>query len=259
MKFGFKRIFFLAATAMLAGCATDRADKTDASISLEGYEYDCIMELPDSLAVDVEGGRYVHVTGQGMLPTMIGGEGMESVRDSLMRLGGLSEMDHAGSVPIVPEGYKLTNIEDKEQAGSTRLNQLTVTLITPHLVVWRDYSYTYLCRSAHGMYTTTYVNYSIDKRKILTLEDLFKDNYREPLAQLIRTELRDENISITVPLEEVEVPSDFEITETGIRFVYPLYEIAPYVEGEVKVDLASYELSDLLKEGVEDMLWHMAD
>ena len=55
------------------------------------------------------------------------------------------------------------------------------------------------------------------------------------------------------------MPADFEITETGIRFVYPLYEIAPYVEGEVKVDLASYELSDLLKEGVEDMLWHMAD
>lgn len=255
MKFGFFRVVFLAATAMMVGCGTDKADKTDTSISLEGYEYDCILELPDSLAVDVEGGRYVRFVGQGMLPTKIGGEIMENVRDSLMRLGGLKEIDKAGGVPIVPEGYKLTNLEDKAQACSSRLNQLTVTLITPHLVVWRDYAYGYLCRSAHGMYTTTYVNYSIDKKKILTLSDIFNDGYREPLARLIREELQDENISLSIPLEEVDVPADFEITESGIRFVYSLYEIAPYVEGEVKVDIASYELGDLLREGVEDMLW----
>lgn len=255
MKLGFLRVCFFAVAGLLAGCGTDKADNKDATILLEGYSYDCVMEMPDSLALDEDGGRYVRVTGQGMLPAKIGGEKMEQVRDSLMRLGGLAEINKAGGVPIVPEGYKLTNLGEKVQACSSRYNQLIVTLVTPRLVVWRNYAYSYLCHAAHGTYTTTYVNYSVEKKKILTLDDIFKEGYGSQLAELLRAQLKEDGVSLSVPLEEVGVPADFEITETGIRFVYPLYEIAPYVEGEVKVDIADFELDELLREGIGEMLW----
>lgn len=256
MKSGIIKICFLALAAVMAGCGTDKAEGTASSVQFEGYEYDCIFELPDSLALDGEGGRYVRVSGQGVLPTAISGEQTEIVRDSLMRLGGVKEINKTGAVPIVNPGYKMTGLDPhKDAACSTRYNQLTVTLVTPRLVVWRDYAYGYLCRSAHGMYTTTYVNYSIDQKKIITLSDIFKDGYEKDLASMLREKLAEDEVALSVPLEEVGVPADFEITENGIRFVYSLYEIAPYVEGEVAVTIASYEFGDILRPGVEDMFW----
>lgn len=256
MRHGILKVCFFMLAAVLAGCGNDKAEGISSSVQFEGYEYDCILELPDSLALEGEGGRYVRVSGQGVLPVVISGEQTESVRDSLMRLGGVAEIDRSSVLPIVTPGYKMTSLDPlKDAACSTRYNQLTVTLVTPRLVVWRDYAYGYLCHSAHGMYTTTYINYSIPQKKIITLSDLFKAGYEKGLTDLLREKLKDEEVPLSVPLEEVGIPGDFEITENGVRFVYPLYEIAPYVEGEVMVDIAGYELSDLLREGVEDMYW----
>lgn len=257
MKFGFVKAGFLAFVSILiSACGGKNADDAAPGISLAGYEYDYIVQLPDSLAMDGEEGKYVRVSGQGVLPEKIGGHEMEFVRDSLMRLGGVAKIEGAKAKPILLPGYALTELDPhKDAAGSTRYNELTVTLVTPRIVVWRDYAYSYLFRSAHGVYNTTFVNYSIPQRKILQMSDLFKAGSEESLASLLRSKLEDDEVELSVPLNEVGVPNDFEITENGIRFVYALYEIAPYVEGEVAVELESYQLSELLQPGVEDLLW----
>lgn len=255
-----KAAFCCLAGVMLASCGSDKTDGFTSRVSLEGYEYDYIVELPDSLALEGDGGKYVRFSGQGVLPEKIGGEEIQAVRDSLMRLGGIKELDRASAMPLLDEGYKMTTLDPKkDSACSTRYNELTVTMVSPRLVVWRDYAYSYLCRSAHGVYNTTYVNYSIPKKKILELADIFKPGYEAPLAELLREKLKDDNIDLSVPLKEVGVPDDFEITETGIRFVYPLYEIAPYVEGEIAVELESYQLDDILNDGISDFLWQKVE
>ena len=48
------------------------------------------------------------------------------------------------------------------------------------------------------------------------------------------------------PLDSIAIPANFELTADGIRFIYGLYEIAPYSSGEVSVDISGYELDSLL-------------
>ncbi|MDE6754217.1 MAG: RsiV family protein [Muribaculaceae bacterium] len=252
----------LAGCLLATGCgrSSEKADGFTSRVDLEGYEYDCIVELPDSLVTDGEGGKYVRFRGQGMLPSQVGGKKIASVRDSLMRLGGISMADRTGALPLLKEGYRLTRLDPEKISGcSERYNQLAVTLVTPRIVVWRDYVYSYLCGSAHGLYNTTYVNYSIPDGKILELTDIFKKGYEKELLSLIVERLKEDEVELSVKPEEVGIPSDFEIIESGIRFVWGLYEIAPYVEGEVTVDIATYEITDLLKPGVEEMLYGRTD
>jgi hypothetical protein len=40
-------------------------------------------------------------------------------------------------------------------------------------------------------------------------------------------------------------PSSYELTERGVVFIYFPYEIAPYVEGNIRVELTDAELRNL--------------
>ena len=51
------------------------------------------------------------------------------------------------------------------------------------------------------------------------------------------------------------MPSEFEVTSNGLNFLYGIYEIAPYSEGEVSVDFQSYELIDLFAPGAMELLY----
>lgn len=63
---------------------------------------------------------------------------------------------------------------------------------------------------------------------------------------MLRSKLKDGKYDLLVPLNEIGIPTDFEITESGINFIYGLYEIAPYSSGEITVEFATYELDDIL-------------
>ncbi|MDE5874599.1 MAG: RsiV family protein [Muribaculaceae bacterium] len=252
-----KIAIFMSALLALGGCRGNMADGFVSNVELEGYEYDVIGELPDSLAMPetVEGGRYVRLSGLGVLPRNIGRLVHESVRDSLLKLGGIADVDRSGAQPRVQEGIRLTDLDPKTTAAcSSSSRTLTVALVTPRLIVWRAYAYAYLGGGAHGMYSTRFLNYSITKGKILGLDDLFKEGFETELAGMIREKLQEEEVQLSVDLQDVNVSPIFEITPTGLRFLYPLYEIAPYYEGEVTVEIPTYELEDLLRPGVEEML-----
>ena len=67
---------------------------------------------------------------------------------------------------------------------------------------------------------------------------------------MIRARLKEDKVDLMVPLDKVEVSDIFEITSNGIRFLYPLYEIAPFSEGEISVSFDAFELEDLLAPGM---------
>lgn len=226
-------------------------------VEFEEYRYDAVAAVPDSDVLDMEGGKYWRLTGSGMLPVRIGGKDVGVLRDSLERLGCVMLDDSAHSSPrldVAPfrdMGLTVTALDPKNtKACSTTCNQLSVALCTSEVVVWKDYAYSYLCLAAHGMYNTSFVNYSISDGKILSISDLMKPGYEAELTRLIRQKIEEENVSLLVPIEEVGIPKDFEMTTQGVRFMYGLYEIAPYVEGEISVNFDAYELEDLFAPGV---------
>lgn len=249
---------------MTLGACTGSGNKKTADdaavlpvVEFEGYRYDVIASVPDSDALDTEGGKFWRFSGTGMLPVKVGNKDVSVLRDSLERLGGVMVIDKTHSAPILDSpllkdmGLTATDFDPKStKACSSYYNQLSVALCTPAVVVWKDYSYSYLCMAAHGMYNTSFVNYSIEDGKILSVADLMKPGYEKELTVLIRQKLKEMNVPLLVDINEVGIPKDFEITSQGLRFMYGLYEIAAYVEGEVTVEFDSYELEDLFAPGV---------
>ena len=110
-------------------------------VELEGYHYDAIAQLPDSLAVPVEGGEYMRMKGQGMLPVKINGRDVAQLRDSLEKIASVTVLSRTASEPRIGNGYKIAAISaDTVSACGFYGNQLSVSLCTPQLIVWKDYS-----------------------------------------------------------------------------------------------------------------------
>lgn len=107
---------------------------------------------------------------------------------------------------------------------------------------------------AHGVYMTTYLNIDLRTLKQLTLDDLFTDNYQEPLTELLWNQLmEDNNVGSRQELEELGYGTSGELTPTenfhiskeGVTFCYNIYEIAPYVMGATEILLNWDLLKDI--------------
>lgn len=255
-----KTAIFLTFTLFLlimASCSENtKKDKDAQNIEFSTYSYQALAQLPDSLAVDVEGGAFCHLKGQGVLPEKIGDNDIFSLRDSLINLANIIMVEKGYVQPVIENDMTLCqeNPNDSSACGLS-VNELSIDMVTPQLIVWKDYNYNYICGAAHGMFSTTYVNYSIIDNKIFKLSDLFRPDYEGDLKELIRQKLSAENVTLLVPLDEVGIPDDFRITTHTLEFIYSLYEIAPYSEGEVTVEIDRYELESLFKENIESLLF----
>ncbi len=229
-----------------AGCS-GKADAPAGDMSFESYSYEVVaryhdipVELPDS------SGAFCRLQGYGVLPLRIGDADLTPLRDSLLHLAAI---DYTGARQLLPSPdseREITNLNpDSVTACSSVISRLTLSRVTPDIIVWRNYIYEYPCRAAHGTYANTYVNYDVTGARVITLPSLFRDGYAAPLTGLLHEELA-QRPDLLEPLDSIAIPANFELTADGIRFIYGLYEIAPYSSGEVSVDISGYELDSLL-------------
>ena len=183
--------------------------------------------------------------GGGMLPVAGKDEKLVALRDSLLRMASVEFTEKGECAPVPDPELKVVKLSaDSVAACGLSTNMLTVVLATPEAVVWEDYSYAYMCGAAHGNAACRYLNYSLGDGTILSLDDLMTTGYRDSLTELLRSRLADrEDIFEDA---EIGIPGQFRITSDGLQFVYQQYEIAPYSSGIIRVDLAAYELGDLL-------------
>ncbi|MDR0988860.1 MAG: DUF3298 and DUF4163 domain-containing protein [Prevotellaceae bacterium] len=114
---------------------------------------------------------------------------------------------------------------------------------------------------AHGTSLSRFYNISLAKLRPLHLADLFIDDYKAPLTDLLWNQLMaDNHVKSRAELEdmgygtsgELEPLENFAIDATGITFYYNVYEIAPYVMGLIKISLPYEAIAPLLKEGVRE-------
>jgi len=115
------------------------------------------------------------------------------------------------------------------------------------------YSYT---GGAHGMYGSSYFN--IDKRDgtLITEELLFRSGYGNNLAALIQNEIVQRNqsedetdhIGLFDEVEEVRPNKNFYFSEYGIVYCYNIYEIAPYVQGMIEIEIPYEQILPLVNE-----------
>lgn len=231
------------AMTMLTGCGDDRQKDR---IVLESYSYDAISEIKDSVSADFPGAKYCRLRGRGVLPVSIGDDDVRSLRDTLMRLGGVAPGKDGEMMPASVRELSATSLSpDSVEACSFRYKSMSVVLTTPQVIVWCVYGEGMNCGAAHGMYATHYVNYSIDGHGIVGLSDLMKKGYEKPLLALLKEKLA-EQPELVDDMNAVTLPSAFRITPAGLKFMWGLYEIGPYSSGEIEVSLYTYELIELL-------------
>lgn len=116
---------------------------------------------------------------------------------------------------------------------------------------FNNYSYS---GGAHGLYGTTLKTFDMQQKKLVTLQDIFKDGYPNFLnAALTRACRRHFNLKSTMPLSEVLFEdilvfnNNFAYTPKGLLFNYAPYEIAAYAYGEIELFVPFEEMKDFLK------------
>lgn len=118
-------------------------------------------------------------------------------------------------------------------------------------LAFKEYAYS---GGAHGSYGTQLRTYDIKNKKVVTLQDLFKPNYRSVLnAAVVRSARRYFKVQPKESLKDhlfntgVEANDNFMVNKKGILFNYVPYEIASYAEGEIQLFVPFDELKAILK------------
>lgn len=118
-------------------------------------------------------------------------------------------------------------------------------------LAFKEYSYT---GGAHGNHGTRLRTYNIKNKKVVTLDDLFKPNYKSALnAAIVRSAKRHFNVPPKGSLKDrifhdnVEANDNFMVNGKGILFNYVPYEIASYADGEIQLFVSFEELKGILK------------
>ncbi|WP_076791279.1 DUF3298 and DUF4163 domain-containing protein [Chlorobium sp. KB01] len=136
-------------------------------------------------------------------------------------------------------------------AGAVLLNRSGIVTI--------DISFYSFTGGAHGMSHTAYLVFDTRSGRRLELNDIFLPGYERTLNELVESRFRQmKGLSKTDPLDGEEgglvenvirFNNNFAITDKGLIFLYNVYEIAPYVNGQTEIRLTWRELKGLLRPG----------
>lgn len=232
------------------------------NIQFESYSYDLIGEFSgaDSVLYDIPGGRYVRYIGQGVLPKDLGQADVKHLRDTLMKIARVNFVGENRPEPTTTDSIRITDLpaNDSIACGEVIAN-LSTTLVNTRVIVWENEIYSYPCMAAHGMTNTSFINFCMTDGKIMSLSDLFRPGYEKKLKALIAKKLKEAGTELLVDRGRVPVAEEFEITTSGILFSYDPYQIAPYSEGTVQVELTTDELLELLSDHGRFVLTGVSD
>lgn len=241
------KLLVLGLIITFAAC-TKNSKENDDRIEFETFEYD----LYTNQMVEDSDSALWHKQCIAVLPVKIGDADITALKDTLLAMCN-SQFDAEKRFTCLLDSTEnlLPLTPDDHDKASFSNSSLFIKLITKNVIVWENFSDEYFFGAAHGMYSSRFLNYSLEDHKILTLNDIMKKGFEPELISLLREKLSS-NDNLLVSLNEIGIPSQYYITPNGLTFVYALYEIAPYSAGEISVDFSSFELEEVLsEEGME--------
>ncbi|MDE6490558.1 MAG: RsiV family protein, partial [Muribaculaceae bacterium] len=98
---------------------------------------------------------------------------------------------------------------------------------------------------AHGMYSRYYINYSITCNRVLTADNIFRQDAHDEVLQAVNNAAR-RDFEGQLSVDTIPDYSVIRISDNDIYFVYQPYEIASYARGVVEIPVGIYELVDAL-------------
>lgn len=108
---------------------------------------------------------------------------------------------------------------------------------------------------AHGMYGVSLYLYDMLQERLITLDDIFVEDYQEPLQRIINRQLLlDLNEDSTASMqslgyweESIPLTNNFTIEENNMVFYYGPYEIAAYAAGPTIITIPLKSLSPMFR------------
>ena len=112
--------------------------------------------------------------------------------------------------------------------------------IATFIQYWDNYT-----GGAHGLYGTNYFNVDLNKKTVISLDSLMSKAHQEQAKAILwnsylektRMEAQDEKAEPFTTKADFDLVDNFYFTHEGINFVYPVYALASFVEGEVTLTL----------------------
>lgn len=255
----------IVATAILTGCHNNRkSDDTTAglqnSTAIEFIEFSdtTVMDMP-KMAEIVGKPAYGTIITSGIFPVKLGDTDLKPLQNAILSAAyGTQGCTIAEGIEylsvhsaLAEEGDSLTHATlplQRDSAGSEQYSIISVQTMTNTLLSFAIYQYIYPYRAAHGMNSTTYVNYYAPEQLLLTASNLFDPSSRAEIINTLRQAAKDQYASLDTMVDSQEIKSfeNFYVSPDNITFVYEPYEIAPYAAGQVSVTVAPYQLYDYL-------------
>lgn len=109
---------------------------------------------------------------------------------------------------------------------------------------------------AHGNSSRLLYNFDLSNAKLLSESDIFTENYKDALTQLIKQQIVEDNAEIESVADlsdfhfyedKIKPNNNFYITADGLVYVFNPYEIAPYSTGQTIVLITFEKLKPILK------------
>jgi len=110
---------------------------------------------------------------------------------------------------------------------------------------------------AHPYSFVHYTNFDVKTGKIISLSDILTENYIHPLNDIAEKKFRNdkhlrpddnfENSGYWFKNNQFHINDNFTVTNSGLKFTYNSYEIAPYSMGPTELELSCEELMNILK------------
>lgn len=102
--------------------------------------------------------------------------------------------------------------------------------------------------AAHGIYSIWYVNYDIKAGRIISLDDILKPEGIAMLPKMIKKQARAMSTYLgPTQADRLPVDNNFYINARNeLVFAYQPYEIASFAQGEIRIPIPAYRITEYL-------------
>lgn len=161
---------------------------------------------------------------------------------------------------VIDRYVNLKNSNEDDLDGETLLNNyyslaVSARYISQDIITVSMYASSYE-GGAHNIFVDYYYNIATSNGDVIDEQLLFVPNYEDSLAELIQKEIKRRNnlanesdhINLLGSLTDVKPNKNFYFENTGITYLYNVYEIAGFVYGPIEIHIPYDKIIPLVKE-----------
>ncbi|WP_181292167.1 hypothetical protein [Brachyspira hampsonii] len=153
--------------------------------------------------------------------------------------------------------YNVWKKSEENNEDFQLIKEINVSYLDENIISFTIYNYSY-AGGIHGIYNAVPAIYLIStgERIGLNLSELIENKNDRELVNLMRSKLlRNFTEKDFFDFYSIELSDIYDVTPSGIRFIWPLYKIADYAHGIIEIEFTYLELKPFIKK--DSKFWYL--